>query len=127
MHCSTISGIPRITLSFGGTQVRTLFDTGASRSLINKKTFDRLNVDKSNLSTKTSYQLYDVQNKKLEILSVIELKVIFGDQEFFHEFIVSQGISESCILGYDANSKHQFVLDGRERIVLDTSYPHVLS
>ena len=27
----------------------------------------------------------------------------------------------------DAISKHQFVLDGRERIVLDTSYPHVFT
>lgn len=117
MHCSSFSGIPRITLSFGDTKVRTLFDTGASRSLINKKTFDRLNVDKSKLSTNTSYQLYDVQNKKLEILGVIKLKVTFGDQEFFHEFIVSQGISEYCILGIDAITEHQFVLDGRERRV----------
>ena len=58
-----------------------------------------------------------MHGNRLENLGKINLPVQYGRRTLKQEFIITKGISESCILGRDAILKHGFVLNGQSRTV----------
>ncbi len=61
---------------------------------------------------KLDFDLYDVHNKKLNTLGKVTLPIRYGKSMLMQEFIITDGISEECILGWDAIRKHGFTIDG---------------
>jgi hypothetical protein len=43
---------------------------------------------------------------------IINLPIVFGNHVLPQEFIVTNGFSESYVLGQDAAVKHEFIFDG---------------
>ncbi|KAI9552561.1 Retrovirus-related Pol polyprotein from transposon 412 [Daphnia sinensis] len=67
--------------------------------------------------SESDVELYDVHNKKLFTLGLVSLPMVYGANILDQEFIVTNGISESCILGLDAADKHEFIFDGRSKTI----------
>ena len=61
--------------------------------------------------------LFDVHNNKLAILGKITLPIQFNSTTLTQEFIITNGIIESCILGADAIFSHGFIVDGENRLI----------
>lgn len=59
--------------------------------------------------------LFDVHNNKLDILGKIMLPITFNSTTLNQEFIITNGIIESCILGADAIFSHGFIIDGENK------------
>ena len=57
----------------------------------------------------------DVQNKPLKVLGTANLRLKYGEETIEQDFIVTEGITEDCVLGLDAIYKHEFVLDGQAK------------
>ncbi len=68
------------------------------------------------ICTELDVDLYDIQNKPLLTKGIISLPIIYGNHVLHQEFIVTNGISESCVLGQDAAIKHEFIFDGGKRL-----------
>jgi hypothetical protein len=62
--------------------------------------------------SKLDFDLYDVHYKKLNTLGKVTLPIQYGKSMLMQEFIITDGISEECILGWDAIRKHGFTIDG---------------
>ncbi|KAI9554949.1 hypothetical protein GHT06_020230 [Daphnia sinensis] len=84
----TSESIPRIPLKIFHIPLQALFDTGASK-----------------------------REKKLQTLGRVTLPVRYGESTLKQEFIITNGVSEDCILGWDAIQKHGFRLDGEARCI----------
>ncbi|KAI9557138.1 hypothetical protein GHT06_016945 [Daphnia sinensis] len=63
------------------------------------------------------FDLYDVGEKKLHTLGRVTLPVRYGESLLRQEFIITNGVSEDCILGWDAIQKHEFRLDGEAKSI----------
>lgn len=107
---------PKISLSIDNIIFEALFDTGAARSLLYEKIFNQLPAENKKV-TGYDVQLFDVHNKILNILGKISLPIKYGNDILEQEFIITNGINEDCILGLDAVFKHEFVLDGKSKIL----------
>ena len=62
-------------------------------------------------------------------LGIISLPVVYGANILEQEFIVTNGISEACILGLDAADKHELIFDGRSKTIFlarDKSEDHLI-
>jgi hypothetical protein len=107
-----------------------LFDTCAAKSLLHVNVFNKIVSKQINLSDKTkslsSHQLictesdvdlYDIHNKPLLTKGIITLPIIYGNHVLHQEFIVTNGISESCVLGQDAAIKHEYIFDGGKKTI----------
>ena len=60
------------------------------------------------LSPNVTVDLYDVHDKKLITLGTASLKIKYRDEILQQQFIVTEGIAESCIFGMDGIEKHGF-------------------
>ena len=74
--------------------------------------------------TDCDIQLFDVHNQILNILGKISLPIKYGEDVLYQEFIVTNGITEDCILGLDAVFQHEFVLDGRNKTLFFSRNTH---
>ena len=106
---------PKISLRVGDVTFQALFDTGAARSLLHESLFRKLPILKEKICSELDVELYDVHNKKLETFGKVRLPILFGTTSLLQEFIVTNGISETCILGADAIFSHGFVVDGQSK------------
>jgi hypothetical protein len=66
------------------------------------------------ICTESDVDLYDI--KPLLTKGII-LTIIYGNYVLHQEFIVTNGISESCVLGQDAAVKHEFIFDGGKKTI----------
>ncbi|KZS06695.1 Uncharacterized protein APZ42_029760, partial [Daphnia magna] len=94
-----------------------LFDTDAARSLLHIDIFNRIALEEQVNCSESDVELYDVHNKKFFTLGLVSLPVVYGANVLDQEFIVTNGISESCILGLDAADKHEFIFEGRSKTI----------
>jgi hypothetical protein len=114
------------------TPFQALFDTGAARSLLHINVFNKIVSDQLNCSgekgdvpcqqltcTKSDVDLYDIHNKPLLTRGSITLPLVYGNHVLNQEFIVTNGISESCVIGQDTAINHEFIFDGRSKTVED--------
>ncbi len=69
------------------------------------------------ICTESDVDLYDIHNKPLLTKGIITLPIIYGNDVLHQEFIVTNGISESCVLGQDAAIKHEFIFDGGKKTI----------
>ena len=69
------------------------------------------------ICTESDVDLYDIHNKPLLTKGIITLPIIYGNHVLHQEFIVTNGISESCVLGQDAAIKHEFIFDGGKKAI----------
>jgi hypothetical protein len=89
-----------------------LFDTGAARSIIHESLFKKSPLQSRDTCSTLDFDLYDVHNKKLNTLGKVTFPIRYGRSTLLQEFIITDGISEGCILGWDAIRKHGFTVDG---------------
>ncbi|KZS05780.1 Uncharacterized protein APZ42_030939 [Daphnia magna] len=69
------------------------------------------------ICSQLDFDLYDVGEKKLHTLGIVTLPVGYGESILQQEFIITNGISVDCILGWDAIQKHAFKLDGETKSI----------
>ena len=67
--------------------------------------------------TESDVDLYDIHNKPLLTRGIITLPLVYGNHVLNQEFIVTNGISESCVIGQDAAINHEFIFDGRSQTI----------
>ena len=67
--------------------------------------------------SKLDFDLYDVHDKKLNTFGQVILPIYYGDVRLFQNFVISDGISEDCILGWDAIRKHGFTINGENQSI----------
>jgi hypothetical protein len=77
-----------------------------------KTLFKKLPLQSRDTCSTLDFNLYDVHNKKLNTLEKVTLPIRYGKSTLLQEFIITDGISEDCILGWDAIRKHGFTIDG---------------
>jgi hypothetical protein len=58
-----------------------------------------------------------VHDKKLDTLGLVTLPIYYGGTQLLQEFVVTDGISEDCILGWDAIRSHGFTVDGENQSI----------
>jgi hypothetical protein len=67
--------------------------------------------------TESDVDVYDIHNKPFLTRGIITLPLVYGNVVFYHEFIVRNGISESCDIGEDAAINHEFIFDDRSKTI----------
>jgi hypothetical protein len=132
---------PRISMKIFNYPFKALFDTGAARSLLHINVFNKIVSDQINCSesgamspqqlicSESDVDLFDINNKPLLTKGVITLPIVYGNHVLNQEFIVTNGISELCVIGQDAAINHEFVFDGRSKTIFlarDKSEDHLI-
>ena len=84
----------------------TLFDTGASRSVMSGETFQKLNLDSKNLDTKNLPTVVGANSTSLGALSKINCEIEIGKKRFQQTFLVCENLTRSLILGVDFAKQH---------------------
>ncbi|KAK4013268.1 hypothetical protein OUZ56_025502 [Daphnia magna] len=119
---STQVTTPRIGLRVGNCSFKALVDSGAGKSLISSRLFERLQqqMEEFKHTREVAVNLFD-QQARLACQGTVTVDVLVEDERprepFQQEFIVIPEIMEECILGLDALYEHKFMIDGRERRV----------
>ncbi|KZS10433.1 Uncharacterized protein APZ42_025100 [Daphnia magna] len=108
---------PRIPLKISQIFLQALFDTGASKSIIHERLFNKLPPSGQVIYSQLDFNLYDVGKKKLHTLGRLTLPVQYGESVLRQELIVTKGVTEDCILGWDAIQKHGFLLHGEAKSI----------
>ncbi|XP_057374752.1 uncharacterized protein LOC130695606 [Daphnia carinata] len=111
------SAAPRLSVEIHDIPFKALFDTGAARSLLHIDIFNQIALEHQLSCSESDVELFDVHNKKLFTLGIVSLPMVYGANILDQEFIVTNGISEACILGLDAADKHEFIFDGRSKTI----------
>jgi hypothetical protein len=101
---------PQVMIVVNSTEIKAIFDTGASQRLLHKTVYRSLPPYIQLASAETSVTFFDVHNKQLTTLGKVKLKIRYSEQVLKQELIVTNGITEMCILGIDAILKQDFVL-----------------
>ncbi len=110
------SAAPRVSITVQNIYIEALFDTGSARSLLHENLFHTLpQGTQRNCVKSLDDSLLDAQMKKLDIVGKISLPVCFDGVTLLQEFLITNGISETCILGADAFFLHEFVFDGKNK------------
>jgi hypothetical protein len=81
------------------------------------------------ICSESDVDLFDINNKPLLTKGVITLPIVYGNHVLNQEFIVTNGISELCVIGQDAAINHEFVFDGRSKTIFlarDKSEDHLI-
>jgi hypothetical protein len=111
---------PRIRIKIGNCVIEALIDSGAGRSIVSNKFFERLDTGLK-FSKHVNVNLFDINDQRLACAGTITVQMLVEDEkphEFLtQEFIVTLGIVEDCVLGLDALYEHRFMIDGHERRV----------
>ena len=105
---------PRIPIEIVGIESLALFDSGADRSILSVKLFDNLPAYFKKLRVDCHVSLFAVgkASRSLNTCGEITLPVVYKGQVIQQRFIISDEISDACILGWDAIIKHGFILNG---------------
>ena len=84
----------------------TLFDTGASRSVMSGETFRKLNLDKKHLDTKNLPTVVRANGTSLGAIGRINCEIGIGKKKFKQTFLVCENLTRSLILGVDFAKQH---------------------
>ena len=87
-------------------EVFTLFDTGASRSVMSGETFRNLNLDSKNLDTKNLPTVVGANGTSLGAIGKINCEIVIGKKNFRQTFLVCENLTRSLILGVDFAKQH---------------------
>ena len=87
-------------------QVFTLFDTGASRSVMSGETFRKLNLDSKNLDTRNLPTVVEANGTSLGAIGKINCEIMIGKKNFRQTFLVCENLTRSLILGVDFAKQH---------------------
>ena len=112
-----INDLPRIIIKSGNIELFALFDSGASRSLLNEEVYRELNLT-NQMKPLESIRLYDVQQRELETLGIVDLTFYCENESFKQKFIVTNAIKEAAILGIDAIHKHNIIINGSNQEII---------
>ena len=84
---------------------------------MHSKLFQSLPSRSRGACSNLDFDLYDVHDKKLNTFGQVTLPIIYGETLLLQNFVISDGISEECILGWDAIRKHGFTIDGENQSI----------
>ena len=113
----TFNKVPRIPFQSNGIEFRALFDTGASKSIMNIDLFEKIDPKMTSLSPEVEVDLYDVNDRKLKTLGTARLQIIHGSDKLIQNFIITTGVAEKCILGLDGLKQHSFCFNCGENTI----------
>ena len=84
----------------------TLFDTGASRSVMSGETFRKLNLDNKHLDAKNLPTVVGANGTSLGAIGRINCEIEIGKKKFNQTFLVCENLNRSLILGVDFAKQH---------------------
>ena len=93
-------------INIANREVFTLFDTGASRSVMSGETFRKLNLDSKNLDTKNLPTVAGANGTSLGTISKINREIEIGKKKFKKNFLVCENLTRGLILGVDIAKQH---------------------
>ena len=93
-------------INIANREVFTLFDTGASRSVMSGETFRKLNLDSKNLDTKNLPTVVGANGTSLGAIGKINCEIVIGKKNFRQTFLVCENLTRSLILGVDFTKQH---------------------
>ena len=93
-------------INIANREVFTLFDTGASRSVMSGETFRKLNLDSKNLDTKNLPTVVGANSTSLGAIGKINCEIVLGKKNFRQTFLVCENLTRSLILGVDFAKQH---------------------
>ncbi|KZS08150.1 Uncharacterized protein APZ42_027948 [Daphnia magna] len=105
----------RINFSFGSVDIEPSLKSqkGAKLTTITNESTPRIPLKILQIPLQASFDTgASKREKKLHTLGRVTLPVRYGESVLRQEFIVTNGVTEDCILGWDPIQKHGFRLDG---------------
>ena len=93
-------------INIANREVFTLFDTGASRSVMSGETFRKLNLDSKNLDTKNLPTVVGAKGTSLGAIGKFNCEIVIGKKNFRQTFLVCENLTRSLILGVDFAKQH---------------------
>ena len=93
-------------INIANREVFTLFNTGASRSIMSGETFRKLNLDSKNLDTKNLPTVVGANGTSLGAIGKINCEIVIGKKNFRQTFLVCENLTRSLILGVDFAKQH---------------------
>ena len=93
-------------INIANRELFTLFDTGASRSVMSGETFRKLNLDSKNLDTKNLPTVVGANGTSLGAIGKINCEIVIGKKNFRQTFLVCESLTRSLILGVDFAKQH---------------------
>ena len=87
-------------------EVFTLFDTGASRSVMLGELFRKLNLNNKDLDSKNLPTVVGANSTNLGAIGRINCKIEIGRKKFKQNFLVCENLTRSLILGVDFAKQH---------------------
>ena len=93
-------------INIASREVFTLFDTGASRSVISGETFTKLKLDNKDLDTKNLPTVVGANDTSLGAIWRINCEIEIGRKRFKQTFLVCDNLTRSLILGVDFAKQH---------------------
>ena len=86
--------------------VNTLFDTGATRSVMSADTFKILKLKDKDLTIKNIPRVVGVNGTSLGAIGQVTCEIKIGKKECKQTFLVCQNLKRNLILGVDFAQKH---------------------
>ena len=93
-------------INIANREVFTLFDTGASRSVMSGETFRKLNQDSKNLDIKNFPTVVEANGTSLGAIGKINCEIVIGKKNFRQTFLVCENLTRSLILGVGFAKQH---------------------
>ena len=93
-------------INIANREVFTLFNTGASKSVMSGDTFRKLNLDSKDLDTKNLPTVVGANGTSLGAISKINCEIEIGKKKFKQTFLVCENLTRSRILGVDFAKQH---------------------
>ena len=93
-------------INIGDRTVNTLFDTGATRSVMSADTFKILKLKDKDLVTKNIPRVVGANGTSLGAIGEITCEIKIGKKECKQTFLVCQNLKRNLILGVDFAQKH---------------------
>ena len=93
-------------INIANREVFTLFDTGASRSVMSGETFRKLNLDSKNLDTKNLPTVVGANGTSLGAIGKINCEIVIGKKNFRQIFLICENLTRSLIFGVDFAKQH---------------------
>ena len=93
-------------INIANKEVFTLFDTGASRSVMSGETFRKLKLDNKDLDTKNLLTVVEANSTSLGAIGRINCEIEIGRKRFKQTFLVCENLTRSLILGVGFAKQH---------------------
>ena len=93
-------------INIANREVFTLFNTGASRSVMSGETFRKLNLDSKHLDTKNLPTVVGANGTSQGAIGKINCEIVIGKKNFRQTFLVCENLTRSLILGVDFAKQH---------------------